>query len=78
MDIKLSSADPDNLLARGTEYGVKRGLEASNILCPRISQSEAYRLSSRREVDRAFKSGTLRPIKKSRGTQPVIFHTCRF
>ncbi len=73
MDIKLSSADLGNLLARGTEYGVKRSLEASNKLSPGISLSEAYQLSSRREVDRAVKSGTFRPVKKGGVTSRIYF-----
>lgn len=73
MEIKLSTVDLGNLLARATEYGVKRGLEASNKLSPRISLSEAYRLSSRREVDRAIKNGTLRPVKKGGITSRIYF-----
>jgi hypothetical protein len=57
---------------------INRTLEVSGKIKPIIYLSEAYNMASRKTVDRALKSGALKPIKKGGKTSKIWISRSEF
>lgn len=64
MDITISKFELKNMLIDAAQMGAEKALERVGKIKPVLTKQEAYKLASRKTVDRAIKAGTLTTIKK--------------
>jgi hypothetical protein len=71
MKYTLETFELKTLLIQAAELGAKRALIAVGNIKPILTKQEAYKLASRKTVERAIKEGTLKTTKKGGVTSKV-------
>lgn len=65
MEISISKYLLARLLADAAEMGAKKALESTGELKSSVSMTDAYKMYSRRTVDRWIKEGRIKPFRNT-------------